>query len=119
MKFLVDMPVSPKVCTFLKSCGHDAVHIFEIDMFSPDEKIFKLAQKEDRIILSMDMDFSTILFLSKANSPGVILFRMRFPTVENICERIKKLLEQFKEKELACSIVVVQDDRVRLRHLPL
>jgi predicted nuclease of predicted toxin-antitoxin system len=41
MKFLVDMPLSPKTVKFLKNIGHEAVRVSELGMArSKDRDIF-------------------------------------------------------------------------------
>ncbi|GFO97923.1 hypothetical protein ig2599ANME_2134 [groundwater metagenome] len=53
MKFLVNMPLSPKTVKFLKNMGHEAVRVSELGMArSKDRDIFDHAEKNDMIILS-------------------------------------------------------------------
>ncbi len=46
MKFLVDMPLSPKTVNFLKSLGYEAIRVSELGMAkSRDGDIFDYAEK--------------------------------------------------------------------------
>ena len=120
MKFLVDMPLSPKTATFLQSLGHDAVHLFHLGKArATDEEIIQFATEQDRIIISTDLDFGTILAYSKTIIPGIILFRVEYATVEKINLFLKKLFDTLKPENLKNSIVVVDDIRIRLRKLPI
>ena len=114
------MPISPKIADYLRSLGHDAVHAFEIGKAkASDEELIDLAEKENRIIITMDLDFGTILFHAKKTRPGVIIFRISYAITETINAIIIALIQRIKPEEFANSIIIVDDQRVRVRKLPL
>ena len=77
MKFLADMPISPKTVTYLRSAGHDAYRINEKGLpKAKDSEIIDLAIQEQRIILTMDLDFSAIIARSQKSTPSAIIFRL-------------------------------------------
>ena len=69
VRFLIDRALSPAVATELGRAGHDAVHVRELgDAGRLDKEIFDHAAQDDRVIISGDTDFGTLLASRKQTS---------------------------------------------------
>jgi predicted nuclease of predicted toxin-antitoxin system len=59
MRFLVDAQLPRRVCVWLEAMGHDAQHTLDLPQKNetPDHQIIKIAQEEDRVVITKDSDF--------------------------------------------------------------
>jgi predicted nuclease of predicted toxin-antitoxin system len=121
MRFLVDKNVSFRICAPLIAAGHDAVHVDEVGLGSaPDLDVLLLAASEERVVVSADTDFGTLLAASRATTPSVILTR-EISTMAS-SELAALLLANLAAIEGALTqgaVVAFGTRTVRIRNLPL
>ena len=121
MKFLIYNALSPVLAQELAFVGHDAVHVRDFGMqAASDTEIFDRAAQEDRVVVSADTDFGTLLAARKDTKPSVILFRHGSQRrARDQAALLRANLPQLEQVLQASSIVVIAPDRIRIRALPL
>ncbi len=120
MKFLIDMPVSPQLAKWLNEKGHDAIHASDIGLHkTTDKDIIKETRKQERIIITADLDFPQLLAMSHAKDPGIILFRGGNYNEQEMLNLLKRVFDNIREEKLSNSITVVDKSRIRRCPLPI
>jgi predicted nuclease of predicted toxin-antitoxin system len=120
MKFLADMPISPKTVMYLRSLGHDVYRISEKGLYrAKDHDIVEIAVIENRVILTMDLDFAAIIAISHMAIPSTVIFRVMDESYENINALLENILPRVEKELLGGAIVIIEDDRFRVRSLPI
>lgn len=102
----------------LRAAGHDAVHWADVGQAdAADEEILRRARMQDRIGMTSDLDFGTLLATCGADEPSVVQLR----TVSVLPSRIGSLVTRVPhetEADLTSgALVTIAEDRVRLRPL--
>jgi predicted nuclease of predicted toxin-antitoxin system len=119
VRFLIDNALSPDVAELLTAAGHDAVHVRSLSLHTArDEIIFQAAIDQDRVLISADTDFGTILTMRQHVRPSVILLRHGVP--RRAADQATLLLNNLPPLAAdleAGAIVVFRGDRIRVRRL--
>ena len=121
MKFLIDNNLSPLLADALKAAGHDAVHLRDLRMqAATDHVVPEHARADERILVSADTDFGGLLVRSGASTPSVILIRrLSGRRGAEQAAIILANLDQVAEDLTAGAIVVLHEDSLRVRRLPM
>jgi predicted nuclease of predicted toxin-antitoxin system len=115
VKFLLDQDVYALTARFLVNTGYDIVTAREIGMSrANDEEILKLAQKQQRILITRDRDYGNLVFVKSIGS-GVIYLRILPQNISLVHQKLNRVLETYSEEELSQSFVVVEANGHRIR----
>ncbi|MDQ7066136.1 MAG: DUF5615 family PIN-like protein [candidate division KSB1 bacterium] len=120
MKFLLDVGISVKVAEFLEELGHQPIHLWNVGLETlRDADILSKARKENRVLLTHDLDFPDLVAASQAKLPSIIVFRLRDMRPEKVIAHLKGILKDYSHFLKKGAIITVTEGKLRVRTLPI
>ena len=120
MRFLVDMCVNVRVAEWLRSQGHDAVHLRDEGLQRlANGEIFQKAASENRAVLTFDLDFSEIAALTQGQLASVVVLRLQNTRFQNVIDRLSAVLLESAAALDKGAVISVEESRHRIRYLPV
>lgn len=121
MKFLIDNMLSVRLVDELSILGNETVHVRSRGLgAAPDAMLLELAKSEERVIISGDRDFSTLLAELRFDQPSVIYLRSGIPLAPKaLADLIHANLPSIQNDLAQGSIVIFEPGRIRVRRLPI
>jgi predicted nuclease of predicted toxin-antitoxin system len=120
MRLLLDLNISPTLCSQLAAGGHEVVHWSSVgDLRAPDTMLLSYASQQEMIVVTHDLDFGALLAASHAEGPSVIQFRTQDILSAKFVDTILSTLKRFESEISAGALVVIDERRSRVRILPI
>ena len=120
MKLLIDMNLSPEWAPILLREGYEAVHWSRIGAGNSDDRIiFDWAAEYDYAVLTLDMDFGTLLARTGYAKPSVIQIRREDASPEALLSTLLEVLRKYEREIEYGALIVIDAAKIRLRILPL
>ena len=118
--FLANMNISPITVEALRNHGWDIIRVSEVmDEKSKDMDVLVYAQKQNKVVITQDLDFSQILALRGYAKPSLINLRFENARPDFVTARIIDVVSSM-EKELEEGVVVTVDETsARYKNLPI
>jgi predicted nuclease of predicted toxin-antitoxin system len=115
---VIDMNLSLDWVDCLGQAGHDALHWSTVGQpDATDDQIIDWARAEDRIVLTNDLDFGTLLAMSGASRPSVVQLRTDTTLSARIGPRVVQAIARAEADLLSGAILTIEAERLRLRAL--
>jgi predicted nuclease of predicted toxin-antitoxin system len=120
LTLLVDVNLSSKLAVRLREAGYDCQHWKEIgDPKAPDAELFDWAKRNRAVVITRDLGFSGILAATQFDAPSVVQVRCDDSYSTLVFPTILQALQQSEEQLRRGALVVVTENRLRIRTLPL
>lgn len=114
------MNLSPKWVNYLTASGVHAIHWSSVGSANAsDSEIVDYARSQNLVILTQDLDFTTILALSKNKKPSITLLRTENTVPAEIGVVVVKALQQAESILDEGALLTIDTKRARLHILPL
>jgi len=116
MRLLTDANVFVPMVDGLRILGHDVFDIKEQRLNDlSDSEIYELAQRLNRIIVSMDKDFSSILLYPPGEHHGIIVAKLYRLSVADATRIFIDSFRILKYDDIKGNIVIIDKKKTRIR----
>lgn len=115
MRFKADENLPEEVAELLRSAGHDAHSVLDEGIGgAPDGSIARICQEEDRILLTLDLDFADIRSYPPSAYPGIIVIRLRRQDKHSVLAILPRILALFDSEEIRNTLWIVDEAKTRI-----
>jgi predicted nuclease of predicted toxin-antitoxin system len=116
LKFKLDENLPDLVRQSLVALGFDAHTVAEEQLAgAPDEKVLQASVAEDRILITLDLDFSDIRTYPPGTYPGIWVLRPQKQTFKAIESLVLSGLRLAVVERVTGQLWVIDEKRVRIR----
>ncbi|MEL7009090.1 MAG: DUF5615 family PIN-like protein [Cyanobacteria bacterium J06648_1] len=120
MRLLLDQGLLQSASSLLSKQGFETIHVAQIGMWAAeDSEIIHKAQEDNRVVVTLDADFHSILALNNFSFPSVIRIRIERLKALSLSQLIVDVIYQCQEDLELGAAVTVEPNRIRIRRLPL
>jgi predicted nuclease of predicted toxin-antitoxin system len=116
MRFKIDENLPVEARDLLQRAGHDAATVGD-EMLSgkSDLTIAAVCIREQRSIVSLDLDFADIRSYPPSDYPGIIVLRLQRNDKRAILSVLERLIQPLRDEPLDGRLWIVDERRIRIR----
>lgn len=116
MKLFANENLFEPIIAYLRSLEHDVLSIRDAGLSGiPYDKVYQIACKENRVIVTMDKDFSRIFRFPPDRCGGIIVAKIYKRTVDETLEIFKKFHGSLKETDILENLVIITPEGIRIK----
>ena len=116
MRFKVDENLHEEVAAALCAEGHDAETVYDEGLRGhSDRDIGKACQREQRAVVTLDLDFGNILEYPPELYPGLIVLRVANQDRPHILWVLSQIFELLNRHPLVGHLWIVSETGIRIR----
>lgn len=116
MKFKIDENLPIEIADILKSLNYDVVTVLDQGMIGArDNTIINVCSEEERILITLDLDFADVCTYPPKQYAGIIVIRVNIQEKYHIINIFKRVIPLLKPGEIKQRLWIVEESRVRIR----
>lgn len=116
MKFKLDENLPVRAVEVLRAAGHDAVNLLDqIPAGAEDAAIVQLVQREERVLVTLDLDFADIRTYEPGKYRGIVVLRPRRASADAVVRLLTRLTRAVERESPEGRLWIVDEHRIRIR----
>jgi len=115
MKLKLDENLPVSLATILSSLHHDVHTVAQENLSgSSDREVWEAAQRDERFLITQDLDFSDLRRFAPGTHSGILLVRLRSPDRRALSRRVREIFQHEEVTGWSRCFVVATDRKVRV-----
>ncbi len=116
MRLKLDENLGARCADLFQEAGHDTATVVGQRLTSaPDAALIEVCRKEDRCLISLDLDFGNPLLFDPAEYTGIAVLRLPAkPSHQDLVDAARTLIGALAQQEIRGKLWVIQRGRVRV-----
>lgn len=116
MKIKIDENLPTSIQEFLILAGHDCHSVYDENIAGgSDEQLISICHDEQRILLTLDLDFADIITYPPTEFSGIVVLRLSRQDVPTLLKRLKEILPLLEDMNLSKHLLIINDSKIRFR----
>ena len=116
MKFKTDENLPLDVTNMIKRLGHDCLSVRDQNLGGcSDVELIEICSSENRILVTLDLDFSDIRRYAPNNYAGIIVIRDAIQTIPRLIELTSRAIFLLQTEPIVGLLWIVEESQVRIR----
>jgi len=116
MKFKIDENLPIEIAAMLRTEGYDATTVREQDLGGHDNpSLVSICSREERILVSLDLDFADLKTYPPGEFPGFMVFRVHQQSKPHLMSLFKRVLSKLTQESVENNLWIIEESRIRIR----
>lgn len=116
MKIFANENLFEPIIDYLRSLGNDVLSIRDCGLSGiSDDEVYKKACKENRVIITMDKDFTRIFRFPPQRCGGIVVAKIYKRPVDETLTIFRKYYQSIKAEDVKENLVIITPEGVRIR----
>lgn len=116
MQFKIDENLPIEIAELLINAGHNAKTVNEQQLQGvKDPVLIDVCKRENRVLVTLDTDFSDIRAYPPQEFSGIIVLRVGSQAKQHIIKVFQNIISLFQQEPLNQHLWIVEETRIRIR----
>lgn len=116
MKIFANENLFEPIIDYLRSLGNDVLSIRDCGLSGiSDDEVYEMACKENRVIITMDKDFTRIFRFPPQRCGGIVVAKIYKRPVDETLTIFRKYYQSIKAEDVKGNLVIITPEGVRIR----
>lgn len=116
LRFKLDENVPIEAAGVLTASGYDCHTVYDERLAgAPDVDVAAACRAEERVLVTLDLDFSDVRAYPPGSHAGIVVLRPRAPDRDATLALLERVIALFRAEPLTGCLWIVDSERVRVR----